>query len=196
MRKIHLLLGLWLLTGVIPASAQSRRSDPPAWQTAIGAAVGYTRTHAQGLGLAIDLTVLAAPAVGGAAGVATPPTLFALLPIGRRFAFEPGLDMHRTQSRGFTSFSGNLSLRVDYAVSRGWYAGAGGNLHYVEATGAKGIGIAGAGLAWGYRFHLAGAVGGRFEVNYTVFKQRSGFPLSSNTLGVMFGAILPLHSSP
>ncbi len=58
------------------------------------------------------------PVTGGAAGVATPPTLFVLLPIGRRLAIEPGLDMHRTQSRGITTFSGNLSLRVDYAVSR------------------------------------------------------------------------------
>lgn len=195
MRNHPLLLGLWLLSSAIPATATAQGKPPgaEAWRTAIGMAVGYTRMHAQGLGLVIDLTIFSAPVVGGAAGVGTPPTLFAILPLGRRLAIEPGLDVHRAQSGGNTNFNGNLSLRVDYAVHRGWYAGAGGNVQYVQSTGQKGIGIAGAGLAWGYRFHVAGPVGGRFELNYTVFKQRSGFPFATSTLGLMFGAVLPLR---
>ena len=54
--------------------------------------------------------------------------------------------------------------------------------------------MVGAGLAGGYRFHLAGPTGGRFEVNYLMTGKNDtlGNP-PINTLSLLFGLTMPLH---
>lgn len=185
--------GLLFGLSASPLRAAARSGADDFWNPAIGLAAGYTRSHLSGLGLAVDFTQFAAPGSGASAGFPTPPALFVILPLGGRVALEPGFDLHRTQSGGTTTFVGLLSARVDVAVGKLWYAAAGPAVQVNQSTGGKAFGVAGFGVAWGSRFHLAGDLDGRVELNYTTFKERSGLPFATNTLGVMFGAMLPLH---
>lgn len=174
-----------------PALASNR-----AWQPVFGVQGGYTRSHTVGGGS--DLTALSVPGIGGAVTVlgtpAGPPVLFAILPIGRKIAIEPGLDVSRIQTSGTTLFSGNLSTRLNYAVSGGWYAAAGGNLQYIKVTGSGGESVTGANLAWGYRFPFTSGLGGRFEMAYTMMRKNTNLGLpATNTLALQFGATMPLR---
>ncbi|PYP09634.1 MAG: hypothetical protein DMD59_08175 [Gemmatimonadetes bacterium] len=174
-----------------PARASTR-----AWQPMLGVQGGYTRSHSVGGGA--DLTAVSVPGLGGAVTVlgtpAGPPILFAILPIGRKIAVEPGLDISRIQTSGTTSFGGNTSARLDYAVSGGWYAAAGGNLVYIKTTGSSSETVTGMNLAWGYRFPFSSGLGGRFEIDYTMMRKNDNLFLPpTNTLGLQFGATMPLR---
>lgn len=176
-----------------PAPAATRR----AWTPQLGIAGGYADVHVVGLG---SLTALAVPGYGGALGsiltseVTLPPTVFAIIPIGTKIAVEPGLDIHRFQESGQTDFSGNLSVRLDYAVHGGWYGALGGNLHYIKSTGVNAATRAGLNLGWGYRFPLVAALGGRVELNYTMFRKNTDLGLApTNTFGLMFGTTMPIR---
>ena len=200
-----------LSSPVAPSSAPAATSptppSPPApgrWQPAIGVAGGYSRIHLVGGNQ--DVTIMSFPIWGTGPTASplgavwpTPPTLYALVPVGGRLAVEPGIDFHRIQTGGITVFSGNIAGRVDYAVSSGWYAGGGLNLHVIKAT--KGtfsdtskttVIVPGVNVGWGYRFHFSGELGGRVEINYTMFKDNSDLGQATNTVGLMLGAALPL----
>ena len=182
------------LGGRARAAAPARGAR--AWQPALGLQGGYTRAHAVGGGG--DVTSLAFPGLGGGATIlgspAGPPVLFAILPVGKKLAIEPGLDINRLQSQGQTLFGANATARLNYAVSGGWYAAAGGNLVYVKVTGADAENITGANVAWGYRFPLAAGLGGRFEVNYTMMGKNDDVGLPAiNTLGLQLAATMPLR---
>jgi len=174
-----------------PAPASNR-----VWQSMLGVQGGYTRSHAVGGGS--DLTAVSIPGRGGAISVlgtpAGPPVLFAILPIARKIAIEPGLDITRLQTSGTTIFAGNVSARVNYAVSGGWYAGAGGNLLYLKTSGTSAETAKGVNVAWGYRFPLLSGLGGRFEIAYTMMAHNTklGLP-ATNTLALQFGAMMPLR---
>lgn len=168
-------------------------SGPGFWTPALGVAGGYSRAHLSGFGTAIDFTLFSAPGSVAAAGIPAPPSMFAIIPLTNRLALEPGFDVHRTQSSGTTSFTGLFSARLDYAVGAHWYAAAGPAMQVVKSTGSSAFGIAGLGLAWGTRFAVAGDLGGRVELGYAMFKERSGSPFAVNTFGVLFGATMPLH---
>jgi hypothetical protein len=166
------------------------------WRSMFGVQGGYTRSHAVGGGS--DLTAVSIPGRGGAISVlgtpAGPPVLFAILPIARKIAIEPGLDITRLQTSGTTIFAGNVSARVNYAVSGGWYAGAGGNLLYLKTSGTSAETAKGVNVAWGYRFPLLSGLGGRFEIAYTMMAHNTklGLP-ATNTLALQFGAMMPLR---
>lgn len=183
-------------TGARGRTAAPARASNRAWEPAFGVQGGYTRAHTVGGGS--DLTALSIPGIGGAVSIlgtsAGPPVLFAILPIGRKIAIEPGLDISRIQTSGTTLFGGNLSARLNYAVSGGWYAAAGGNLLYLKVTGAGGESVTGMNLAWGYRFPFTSGLGGRFEMGYTMMRKNSNVPLPpTNTLALQFGATMPLR---
>jgi hypothetical protein len=183
----------------------TRTSAPAAhraWRTQLGIAGGYADAHLIG---AASVTSLAFPGYGGALGnafgsvvsqfraVALPPTVFAILPIGNKVAIEPGLDIHRFQTGGQTDFSGNLSVRLDYAAHGGWYGTLGGNLHYIKTSGVNAATRPGLNLGWGYRFPIVAAVGGRVEANYTMFGKNSDLALPpTNIFGLMFGLAMPI----
>ena len=182
------------LDGAAPAPRAT--ADDRAWKTVVGIQGGYTRVHAvNGAG---DLSALSLPGIGGnlsGTGSLTmnPPTMFVIFPVGRKLAIEPGLDIHRTQGNGQTISSINLSTRANYAVTGGWYAAAGGNLVLLHATGVGGGNVAGANLAWGYRFPVKGSLGGRAEINYTMMADNSTFGVPPmNTLGVMLGLTMAM----
>ena len=109
------------------------------------------------------------------------------------------MDVHRTQFNRVTVFSGNLAGRLDWAVSGGWYAAGGLNLHFIKATkgtfadtSTTAVSVPGVNLGWGYRFHLSGDLAGRVEINYTMFKQNTDLSRATNTVGLMVGAAMPL----
>ncbi len=174
------------------------------WQPVLGVAGGYSRIHFIGGGG--DITVMSFPIWGTGLAASpfgtvapTAPTLFAVIPVAARLALEPGVDFHRTQSQGTTIFSGNFAARLDWAVSGGWYAAGGLNFHFIKAT--KGafpdstttsVTLPGATVAWGYRFPLSGDLGGRVELNYTLFRQNADLSQATNTVGLLVGATLPL----
>ncbi|PYO40465.1 MAG: hypothetical protein DMD29_06200 [Gemmatimonadetes bacterium] len=202
-----LLFGVSARAGGAAAARPARSTS--AWDRVIGVQGGYSHIHAIGSG-AGDITILSFPGWGG--GLTTSilgpvvlsvaPTMFAIFPAGQKLAVEPGIDIHRIQSQGTTAFTANVSARLDYAVSGGWYAAAGGNLVYTKATPGSGyfndpakgsVSQPGLNLAWGYHFHLAGAFGGRVEANYVMLKQNKDLGLATNTFGLMFGATMPLR---
>jgi hypothetical protein len=179
------------------AAPARRAARTSAWAPQIGFSAGYANIHPVGGGG--DITALAFPTFGAGLsalqpGLTTPPTLFVILPVGHKIAIEPGVDIHRTQSSGTTTFSGNFSARLNYAVHGGWYAAAGGNLNYIKVTGVDAATVSGANVAWGYRFPFWGSLGGRVELNYTMFGDNADVGLPpTNTVGLMFGVLVPLH---
>src|SRR5262245_23788814 len=170
----------------------------------IGVTGGDSSVHADGTGLTLNGLFL--PGFGGSvpaltsAGTFLPqaPTLFAILPVGKRVAFEPGFDLHRFQGNGSTVFAANLAARLDYAVVGGWYSALGVHEEWVKAT--KGsltdstktsVGITGGSVAWGYRFHLAGDLGGRNEL-IAFAKNASAKTPAVNTVSFLFSLTMPI----
>jgi len=181
------------------SASPSRRgaARPGEWTSQLGISSGYASIHAVGGG---DVSAIAFPGYGAGLGnivggaVTLPPTLFAILPIGKKIAIEPGVDMHRVQASGITTFLGNFSGRLNYAVHGGWYAAAGANLNYIAATGLKTATRTGANVGWGYRFPFWGALGGRIELNYTMFRPNKDLAIpATNVVGLMFGTSMSLR---
>jgi hypothetical protein len=163
------------------------------WAPEIGFTAGYSHTHLSGMGVTADITMFASPGAAAAGSVPAPPTLFVVVPVWRRVALEPGFDVHRRRANGTTAFAGTFSARVDYAVARHWYAGFGPVVQVVKDSTNSTIGVSGVAVAWGGRFPLAGDVGGRVEIAYATFKERSGSPFATNTVAIMFAATMPLR---
>ncbi len=187
-----------------PSARTSTATADRAWQPAIGMTGGYTNAHIVGGG---SITGVLFPGFGGSLSTISggnsapfPPTIFAIFPIGRKIALEPGLDLHRIQSSGATAFGANIGARLDLAIHGGWYAAAGGQLLYLKATpgtfadpGRGSATVSGATLAWGYRFNIAGQVGGRTELNYSLYGKNADIPSPpTNVTSILFGVTMPL----
>lgn len=191
-----------------PKGAGAHRSTPRAetaggWIPEIGVAAGYSNVHiTQGP----DLTILSFPGAGAssAAGViAVPgaPSLFAIFPLNERLALETGFDFTNEDlgalSAGAHLTSFQIAPRADLAFGNRWYGALGPNVHFVRVSGTKTEGVSGVTAAWGYRFHLSGALRGRFELSYGVnAKRRMSFGaggIPSSVLGLNFGMMMPLN---
>jgi hypothetical protein len=188
-----------------PSNRPVPRLPDRAWQPMLGLTGGYANAHIVGGGSIAGIILPgfggSLPAItGGSTPLPQPPTVFAIIPIGRRLALEPGLDIHRFQSSGQTVFSGNVGARLDFAVHAGWYAAVGGQLTYIKATqgtftdpNRSSASVTGATLAWGYRFRIAGQVGGRTELNYSMYGKNSDIPSPPvNVTSILFGLTMPL----
>jgi Outer membrane protein beta-barrel domain len=181
------------------AGRSTRPASARAWTPMVGISGGYVSAYQVGGGGASfsgiflpgstnDLTTL---------GVVdpAPPSLFAVLPIGARWAVEPSFDLHRMSGQGAPDVTGvTAGLRLDYAVHGGWYAAAGGQLASISPPTGSSATILGATLAWGYHFHLAGALGSRFEASYTMSGKNSDLGVPPvNTFGLLAGLTMPLR---
>lgn len=180
------------------SAAPARRAAGGAgrvWSTAIGVNTGVSRTHSVGGG---NFITVSAPAIGGtlaSLGLPAPtmPGLFAIFPIGDKTALEGGLDFARTKSGSAdANAAAMLGLRLNFAVSGNWYGAVGGNLHYIAPGAGNSVSLMGGNVAWGYRFHLGGDLGGRIELNYLTFPHNDDLQLATNTVGILFGAMMPL----
>ena len=196
------LFGVSTPTSGQAAQGSSPRPSNRAWRAQIGIAGGYADAHLIGVG---SVTSLSFPGYGGALGnalggflsvltaVTLPPTMFAIIPLGGKVAIEPGLDIQRFQTGSQTDFTGNLSVRFDYAVHGGWYGALGGNLHYIKTSGISAATRTGLNIGGGYRFPLVAGVTGRVETNYTWFRENTDLGLPpTNVFGLTFGAALPI----
>jgi hypothetical protein len=179
-------------------AGRARRVTGQAWSPVIGLTGGYVSAHAVGGGPSFagvffpgstnDLATLgiAAPA---------PPTLFAILPLSGRWAAEPSFELGRTSSSGGADVTAvSVGTRLDVAVHGGWYGAGGAQLVYLNPSAGSAGSILGATFAWGYRFHFAGALGSRFELNYTMSAKNSSLGSRPvNTLGLLLGLMMPLR---
>ena len=191
------LLGISSTLGANSSTRPTRPGARNAWSPVLGVVGGYGSAHAVGSGG--DITGVFFP--GGlssfttfGAAVPAPPTLFAIIPLGGKWAIEPSFDLHHFAPSGSSTTSFEAGARVDYAVAGGWYAAAGGQVTNVNPSSGSSGTMAGASLAGGYRFHLAGPTGGRFEVNYLMTGKNDtlGNP-AINTLSLLFGLTMPLR---
>ena len=126
--------------------------------------------------------------------VPTPPAVFLVIPIGRSLALEPGFDLHRIHDVGddAMSYSANYAARLNVALGTGWYVAAGGNVWHIHESGNDPVVTVGANVAGGYRFRFAGPLGGRVELNYTMFPRNDDLDQASNTLALLVGLVMPL----
>ena len=198
-----LLLGV--STGTRSTAPRARPTKPQSWPLAVGITGGYSHNHINGLE---DFTTLSLPGLGagGASGLtpggAGPANMFVDYPLGEKAGLELGWDLHRLKTYGTfpqSLFAGQLAPRLNYALNDRWYAAAGAGFHFVQA-GSPGSKIklqaqSGVQGAVGYRFALIGAVGGRIEANYAVYKKRSGVSIYSrdlSTFSLLLGASMSL----
>jgi hypothetical protein len=179
-----------------PARASRARAAGQAWDRVLGVSGGYFGMRNNGG----SLGGFAFPGVGGSLSSATasgfPPltTLFAIVPLGGKLALEPGFDFHHTGVTGASVSAISVSGRLDYAATGNWYGALGGNLMSLSQTGGPNGSVTGLQVAWGYRFHLVGAFGGRFEGSYLMAGRSTKLGFTpTNTFGLTFGATMPLQ---
>lgn len=173
----------------------ARPASSSVWSRAIGFNGGYTRVHTVGGGNAVFLS---APGIGGSIGTLGvyapgPPVLFAIFPIGRKIALEPGLDIASIDEGTGSVMGAALGLRLNYAVARGWYGALGGQLAHVNPSADPSATVFGGTLAWGNRFNLTSNLGGRVELNYLMFPTNTDVGSAANTFSVLFGLTIPLR---
>jgi hypothetical protein len=178
-----------------PARAARSSSSNSVWTRAIGFTAGYSRVHTVGGG---DFVFLTAPGVGGSlpglgAYSPAPPVLFAIFPIGRKIALEPALDVTSVDQGGGADMGVALGVRLNYAFVHGWYGAIGGQLSHVNPSSGSSASVFGGTLAWGDRFNLTSALGGRVELNYLMFPANSDVGVATNTLSLLFGLTMPLR---
>ena len=179
--------------GAAPARG-ARAASNSAWSRAIGVTGGYSSVHFVGGG---DATFLSAPGIGGSLGslltyAPGPPVLFAIFPVGRKIAIEPGLDISSIDDGGGSSLGATVSARLNYAVTKGWYGAFGGQVALVNPAGGTSASVFGAAVAWGNRFRLTSNLGGRVELNYLMFPNNTDVGTAANTFSLLFGLMMPL----
>ncbi len=184
------------LSGVARRPA-ARGATSRTWRPELGLRGGYSQVHLVSEGDAALLTLPGFTGLLSVAGLGAPQGLFAVFPLGQRWALEPSIDVLRAQSNGFTQTGAHISARLNYAVNNHWYAAGGGNLIYVRQTGADAATATGANVAWGYRFPLMGPLGGRVELSYIAIGASSDVATitgngASNAFSVTFGLTMPL----
>jgi hypothetical protein len=118
--------------------------------------------------------------------------LFAIFPVARKIAIEPGLDIASIDQGGGSTMSVALGARLNYAVTRGWYGAFGGQLAHINPSAGNSASILGGTLAWGNRFRLTSNLGGRIELNYLMFPANDDVGAAANTFSVLFGVTMPL----
>ena len=152
-----------------PVAAQSF------WHPAIGVQGGYARIKAAGTGRSDAIDLIEFPTPGYVAPLLAGSSLFAVIPAGRRLAFEPTLSFaNLTESIGGDATTARVGLRADLALSSSFYGAAGGVLNSLMQGGNHATQF-GAQVAVGYRFALTPRLDGRLEAAVTATqKPRSG----------------------
>jgi hypothetical protein len=202
-RTLRLALSLLLAAAPLAAQRRSGTTPPPRpdeWPLALGTEAGFVNVHQ--IGSAGDLDALMFPAWGsslvGVAGLPLPtvPSLYMTIPIAPKMAIEPNLDITRNQTaRPFsTRFAANLGGRLDYSFGHGFYGAAGVKVMIIKVSRISSFGVPGVGIAGGYRFHLSGAWGGRFEISHDMMAKHATTGLVPvNVTAITVGAMVALR---
>ena len=192
------LLGVSTRTGGGASASSPARRGPSnqAWEPVLGVSGGYAGIHA--VGGAFTGTTFSMPGVGASAEalgipIGGPPTLFAIFPLGSKLGIEPGLDLRHIDQPASSSAI-NASARLDYAVDGGWYGAAGATMTNINPRTVAAKWVAGVVVAWGYRFQLTSAFGGRMEMSYNMRQKSTDLGLPPiNIFAVSLGATMPLR---
>lgn len=176
----------------------SRAENAGGWAPELGVSAGYSDIH---ISQGPDITVLSFPGAGsssvpGVFSAPGAPALFAIFPLADRVAFEGGFDWTNVDLGGTHLTSFQVAPRADLAFGTRWYGALGPDFHFIRVSGGKMEGVTGVTAAWGYRFHLSGALRGRFELSYGFnAKRRTTFAfggIPTSALGLNFGMMMPL----
>jgi hypothetical protein len=167
---------------VVATSAQAQRS----WQSEIGIQGGYTRVVAAGSG-GSPTDVFSLPGFNLGPAAPLPPAVYAILPWKNKIAIEPELAFSQVFVGIATQATAiQLGVRGDYAVSRDFYAAAGGALGYIHNAGLKETQL-GLQAALGYHRHLTGPLNMRLEARFTAWGKTnnvSPFDVYSGLIGI------------
>jgi len=201
-----LLFGVSTPLSEKPAAGNRRGAAPAAshgaWMPELGVSAGYTNVHVVG---GPDFTTFSFPGAGassfnGLAAAPSAPSLFGIFPLNDRLAAEVGVDAQNLRAGSQTIASFQLAPRADLAFGSRWYGALGPQFHFVRNSGnTKALtAVSGIAAAWGYRFHLSGALNGRVEASYGInAKRRFGSVLGgaqppTSAFGVNVGMMMPL----
>jgi len=183
---------LALLAG-LATSAQAQRS----WQPEIGLQGGYTRIVSAGsAGSPTDVFSLPGFNVGPAAPL--PPAVYAIIPWKEKIAIEPELAFSQIfLGLGTQATAVHFGLRGDYAVSRDFYAAAGGAMGYIHSSFLKETQL-GLQAGLGYRRHLTGPLNFRLEARFAAWhktKNVSPYDIYSGLIGISTSTRAPAARS-
>lgn len=169
---MHKPLYAWMviLTAVTPVAAQSL------WTPQIGLQGGYTRIKPAGTGADDAVGLIDLPGSSYATAIYGYGAVFGVIPSSRRVAVELqlGTSQITTESSGSASVLRG-TLRLDYALSPGFYVGAGGSLLYLDA-GSSHESQLGVHAAAGYRRGLTETLNGRVELQATFHGKADQLP--------------------
>ena len=168
---------------ILATSVEAQRS----WQSEIGIQGGYTRVVSAGSASGpTDVFSLPGFNVGPAAPL--PPAVYAILPWKEKIAIEPELAFSQVSiGAGTQATAMQFGLRGDYAVSRDFYAAAGGVVGYVHNSGTLKETQLGVQAGMGYRRHLTGPLNLRLEARFSAWhrtKRVSPYDIYSGLIGV------------
>lgn len=125
--------------------------------------------------------------------IAAPPALTAIIPVGRRFAIEPGVDVHSVSpSGGSTTTLYQVTARADYAIDRHLYAAIGGAFGAASA-GSNSYSEFAVTAAAGVRFPIVAGIGGRLEYDYATWNGDGSTAPALQTNALLFGMVAPLR---
>lgn len=169
--------------------------NPGLWSPAIVLSAGYVNAFAPGQGSVSFFTLPgagSAPSTGFTSLVAGPAGASAIIPVSKRIAIEPEVDVHSFAPSGGSTFTAyEVTVRADYAFGRHMYAAVGAGTS--GTSGAAPSISEWAGLAAvGVRFPLVAGVSGRLEYDYASWSGDGSTPgLQTNAL--MFGMVAPIR---
>lgn len=187
-----LVLGLGLTPGDVERAGSA--NGDRLWDMVFGIQSGYAHTSGDGF----EVTALSFPGGQGSvnvgAGVPLPgiAPIFAIIPVGNRFAVEPSLAYSSVDLDGSSKISTYaVGLRANYAFNKvlyaavsGDYQGFGGDIDADASTGF--------GAAFGARFPIVGGFSGRTEVTWRDFSGDENFIGDYTVTGLSFAIMAPL----
>ncbi|MGB7213230.1 MAG: hypothetical protein WBC97_11475 [Gemmatimonadales bacterium] len=169
---------------------------PGLWTPSVVLSGGFVTVFAPGKA---NVSFFSLPGLGisatNAVGVLIPgpPALTAIIPIGGRFAIEPGLDVHSVSPSGGSAFTVyQVTARANYAIDRHVYAAIGGAYGAASGSGSSYNEFAVTAAA-GVRFPLAAGIGGRLEYDYATWNGDGTNAPAIQTNSLLFGLVVPLR---
>jgi hypothetical protein len=163
----------------VATSAQAQKS----WQTEFGIQGGFTRLVAAGTG-GDPTDAFSLPGFNLGTLVPSAAGLYVTIPWTQKLAVEADIAASQFSS-GVSVTLVSLGVRGDYAVTRHFYAGAGGAITYNNGVGANETQL-GVQAALGYRYRLSRTLNGRLEARTTFFGKAENAQ-ALNTYSVLAG---------
>ena len=184
MRRIVLVS---LLAALWPAGARAQDF----WRPEVGLRAAYIRFDDPNSSAYVDVFDL--PLSNGEVVAPPPASLYGVVPIGGRFAFEPSFGLGSTAAFGDVFTTATVGLRFDVALTEQFYVGVGPTAYVVKFSGEEDTQGALEG-ALGYRRVFGPRMQGHAEVFYEQREKSEQLP-ELDVMGVRLGAGYLLRGS-